>query len=208
MKKRIFRCSQHQAKAISSGNDEYQEEMISLKHKLHRNNYLECITSVPRNLNRRRENENSKLTTEYLPHVRGLAERIENLCSPYDIRTVFTRDSSLRRYLFRVKPPREFNMTKNWVYSISCSCGKECKCVICCPLKVRLEHQKAVVHGEFQKLGMVDHIGKEKRRLPLWDEVKIIDRKEHRGIRRLKESAHTLVYSDLLSRPSLEKNAI
>ena len=44
--------------------------------------------------------------------------------------------------------------------------------------------------------------------LPLWDEVEIIDREEHWRRRRLKESAHMLGYSDLLSRPSIEMNTI
>ena len=36
---------------------------------------------------------------------------------------------------------------------------------------------KAVVQGKIEKSGMADHIWKEKRNhLPLWDEVKIIDR--------------------------------
>ena len=56
---------------------------------------------------------------------------------------------------------------------------------------------------------MGDHIWKEKEKhLPLWDEVIIIDREEHWGIRRLEESAHMLGYSDLLSRPSIEMNTI
>ena len=67
------------------------------------------------------------------------------------IRTVFTSGSTLRRYLFRVKPPTEFNMTKNCVYSIPCSCGKMYKGETGRPLKVRLEeHRKAIVRGEIE----------------------------------------------------------
>ena len=121
------------------------------------------------------------------------------ICSPYDIRTVFTSGSTLRRYLFRVKPPTEFNMTKNCVYSIPCSCGKIYKGETGRPLKVRLaEHRKAVVRGEIEKLGMADHIWKEKgNHLPLWDKVEII---KHWRIRRLKELALMLGYNDLLNR--------
>ena len=124
VKKGIVRCLQHRAKTISSDTDAYQEEMISLRHSLHRNNYPECITSAPRNLDRRMEDNTRKHTTVCLPYVKGLAERIQKICSPYGIRTVFTSGLTLRRYLFWVKLPTEFNMTKNWVYSIPCSCGK------------------------------------------------------------------------------------
>ena len=50
VKKGIVCCLQHQAKTISSNTDAYQEEMISLRHNLHHNNYPERITSAPRNL--------------------------------------------------------------------------------------------------------------------------------------------------------------
>ena len=156
------------------------------------------------------EDNTRKLTTVCLPYVKGLAERIQKICSPYDIRTEFTSGSTLRRYLFRVKPPTEFNMTSNCVYSIPCSCGKIYKSETGRPLKVRLEeHWKAVVRGVIEKSGMADHIWKKKGNyLPLCDKVEIIDRAEHWRIRRLKESAHMLGYNDLLSRPSIELNTI
>ena len=60
-----------------------------------------------------------------------------------------------------------------------------------------------------EKSGMADHIWKEKgNHLPLWDNVKIIDREGHWKRRRLKEAAHMLGYVDLLSRPSIEMNTI
>ena len=163
VKKGIVHCLQHRAKTISSDTDAYKEEMISLKHDLHRNNYPESITSAPRNLDKRMENNTRKLTKVCLPYVKELAERIQKICSPNDIRTVFTSGSTFWRYLFRVKPPTEFNMTKNCVYSIPCSCGKIYKSETGHPLKVRLEeHWKAVIRGEIEKSGMADHIWKEK----------------------------------------------
>ena len=156
------------------------------------------------------EDNTRKLTTVRLPYVKGLAERIQNICSPYDIRTVFTSGSTLGSYLFRVKPPTEFNMTKNCVYSIPCSFGKIYQGETGRPLKVRLEeHRKAVIRGEIAKSGMADHIWKEKgNQLPLWDKVEIIDRAEHWRIRCLKESVHMLGYNDQLIRPSIELNTV
>ena len=142
VKKGIVHCFQHQAKTISSDNDAYQEKMISLRQNLHRNFYPECITSAPRNLDRRMEDNTQKLTTVCLPYVKGLAERIQKIYCPYDIRTVFTSDSPLWRYLFWVKSPMEFNMTKNCVYSIPCSYGKIYKDETGHPQKVRLEEHR------------------------------------------------------------------
>ena len=120
-------------------------------------------SGVCRTQDRRIEDNTRKLTTVYLLYIKGLGERIQKICSPYDIRTVFTSDSSLRRYLFRVKPPTKFNMIKDCVYSIPCSCGKIYKGKTGRPLKVRLEeHRKAVVRGGIEKSGMLDHIWKKK----------------------------------------------
>ena len=146
VKKGIVRCLQHRANTISSYTDAYEKEMISLRHNLYRYNYPKRMTSAPRNLDRRVEDNTLKLTMVCLPYVKGLAERIQKICSPYDIRTVFTSGSTLQRYLFQVKPPTEFNMIKNYVYSIPRSCGKIYKGETDRPLKVRLEeHRKAVV---------------------------------------------------------------
>ena len=162
--------------------------MISLRHNLHHNNNLGYIISAPRNLDRRIEDNTRKLATVCLPYVKGLAERLQKICSPYDIRTIFTSGSTLWRYLFWVKPPTEFNVIKNSVYFIPCNCGKIYKGKTGRSLKVRLEeHRKTVVWGEIKKLGMADHIWKEKgNHLPLWDEVEIIDREENWRIRCLK----------------------
>ena len=82
--------------------------MIRLRHNLHRNNYLDRITSALRNLDRKIVDNTWKLNEVYLPYFKGLAERIQNICSPYDIRTILTNGLTLRRYLFRVKPPKNF----------------------------------------------------------------------------------------------------
>ena len=124
VKKVIVRCLQHRAITISSNTDAYQEEILSLRHNLHRNNYPERITSAPRNLDWRIEDNTRKLIKVCLPYDKGLAKRIQKICSLYDIRTVFTSGSTLWRYLFRVQSPTEFNMIKNCAYSIPCSCGK------------------------------------------------------------------------------------
>ena len=210
VKKGIVRCLQHWAKTISCDTDAYQEEMISLRHNLHRNNYPERITMASRNQDRRIEDNTRKLTMVCLPYVKELAKRIQKICCPYDIRTAFTSGSTLQRYLFWVKPPTEFSRTKNYVYSIPCSCGKIYKGETGRPLKVRLEeHQKAVVRGEIEKSGMADHIWQEKgNHLPLWDKVEIIYKAEHWRIRRLKKSAYMLDYNDLLSRPNIQLNTI
>ena len=168
VKKEIVRYLQYRAKAISS-DEVYRKEMDSLKETLRRKNYLKSITSATINLDHKTEADTRKVTTVCLSYVRGLGENIQMICNPYDIRMSFRSKSTLCRHLLRVKPPTEYHMTKNCVYSIPCSCGKVFKAETCRPLKVRLEeHCKAVVRGEKEKLSMADHIWRQKgNHLPL-----------------------------------------
>ena len=115
MTKGIIRCLHHRQKAIRSDTGAYQEEMINLRHNLHQNNYPELITSAPMNLVWRIKLDTRKLTTVCLPYVKGQVERMKKIWSPYDIRTIFTSGSTLRRYLFCVKPQTEFIVTKNCI---------------------------------------------------------------------------------------------
>ena len=89
-------------------------------------------------------------------YVKGLAEKIQKYVVHITSGQYSQVAPLLRWYLFRVKPR---------VY----------KGEICHPLKVRQEeHRKAVIWGEIEKSGMMDHIWKEKEsHLPFWDEVKI-----------------------------------
>ena len=100
VKKGIVCCLQHRAKAINSDTEANQKEMISLRHNLHCNSYPESIKLAPRNLDRTIENDTRKLTTVCLPYVKSLAERIQKICSPYDIRTIFTSSLTIWKYLF------------------------------------------------------------------------------------------------------------
>ena len=206
----IARCLQHRAQTISSDSHTYHQEMTRLRNTLRRNNYPDSILST-RKMNRvSEESETQKPPTVCLPYIRGVSERIQKICAPYNIRTVFKSESTLRRHLVRVKPPTEKNQTKNCIYSIPCSCSKVYKGKTCRPLKVRVEeHRKAVTRGETDKSGIAYHVWKEKGdHRPLWDEVKIINSEPHWKVRKLKETAHMLGHNNLLSRPSIELNTI
>ena len=93
---------QHQAKTISSDTDAFQEEMISLRHNLHHNNYLECIKSAPRNLDRRIEDNAQKLTTVCLSYVKWLAERIQKVCHKNLIQDHCWSGGMWKHYFFHI----------------------------------------------------------------------------------------------------------
>ena len=120
LKKGIVLYLKHRARADSSDSNPYQEEMKSLRDNIHRNKYPESITSAQRNLNRTTANNTWKLTIICLPYIKGITEKIQKKCCPYDIRTIFRSGTTLCNYLFRVNPPREYSLPKNCVYSMPC----------------------------------------------------------------------------------------
>ena len=137
------------------------------------------------------ENKTRNLTAVCLPYVKDLAEKIQKLWSPYDIRKIFRNGTTLRKYLFQVKPSTEFNMIKNYVYTLLCSCNKVFKSETCRPLKIRVEeHRKAVCQGVIEKETICTN------------GMKLRYRKKSKRIRFLKEAAH------MLSRPRREMNTI
>ena len=66
-----------------------------------------CPLSALRNLDRTIENDTRKITPVCLLNLKGLAKRTQKICCLFDTGTIFTRGSTLRRYLFRVKQPTE-----------------------------------------------------------------------------------------------------
>ena len=90
--KGTIRCLQHREKSISSDINAYQEEM-------HRNNYPASITSALRNLDGTTENNTRKHTPVCLRYIKGRAEKIQKICSPYDM-TIFRSGLTLWKYFF------------------------------------------------------------------------------------------------------------
>ena len=153
---------------------------------------------APRNLDWVTENDTPKLTTVCLLYVKGLVKKIQKICSPYDISTIFRAAQLFKIPLLSQTPNRiQYDQELCILHPIP---------VVLKYTKVKLKkHWKAVYCGEIEKSGMADHIWKEKGNcLSLWDEVKIIPREEHWRIRCVKEPTHMLGYSDLLSRTSLK----
>ena len=76
----------------------------------------------------RKERELEEKTPEYticLSDVVGVSEDLRRVCRRYDIRTVFTTISTLRRKLSKVKDSDMMLSRAGVVYTLPCNCGKE-----------------------------------------------------------------------------------
>ena len=73
--------------------------MNSLKDNLHCNNNPQSIALAPRNLDQMTENNTRKFPPICLPYVKGLVEKIQKTCSPYDIKSIYRNGLTLQKYL-------------------------------------------------------------------------------------------------------------
>ena len=154
-----------------------------MRDNLHRNNCPEGKKSGSNGWE-----QNSKTQPSLFALCQSLAEKIQKICCPYSMKTIFRSSWPLRKYLFRVTLPTEDNMIKNCIYSIPCSCGSVYEGEIYCPVKVKLEeHRKAVV----RKVRMIIYEKKKRKHLHLWNKC-------------LKEVAHVTGHSGT----SIEINTI
>ena len=85
-RKESYRCQRYRAKTISNDTDAYQEEIDSFRDRLYRNNYPK-EHKISAKISQSTTNNTPKLTTVCLRYVKGLAEKIQKIYSPYDIRT-------------------------------------------------------------------------------------------------------------------------
>jgi hypothetical protein len=65
------------------------------------------------------------LTTIVIPYVPSTSEKIRRIARQYNIRTAFKTNNTLRSHLTKTKPKRDYQETKNCIYSIRCQCDRE-----------------------------------------------------------------------------------
>ena len=159
VKKGIVRCLQHRAKTISSDTDAYQEEMICLRHNLHRNNYPERITSVPRNLDRRMEDNTRKLTTVCLT---------TSWKNPKDMQSIWHKDSIHKWFNSpEVSLPGQVTNGIQHVQELSLlhslQLWKNIHRWDRSATKIKAKEHRKAIRGEIEKSVMADDIWKEKK---------------------------------------------
>ena len=104
-----------------------RKEITHLKKVFLANGYPEPMTS--RTLNHQGHSppvlaettENEKKKILYLLYIKGVSEKIELLCAPLGVKTVFKSRHTLRQSLMRVKSPRQDDLKAGVVYEVPCA---------------------------------------------------------------------------------------
>ena len=179
-------CSIQLAEGARGENVRREEQ--HLDRVLRTNGYPQHIIRSAARPRKEREPEATPKYTVCIPYVSGVGEDLRRVCRRYDIRTVFTTISTLRRELTRVKDQDPMLSRAGVVYRIPCSCGKEYIGETKRALRTRLkEHQAATRRGETEKSAIAEHAWAEQH-CPAWDEVTILEQAEREDILRIKEA--------------------
>ena len=118
-------------------------------------------------------------STVVLPYIKGVSEVLRRYLQQQGVRTVFKSDTSLRSHLVRPKDALEPTKQDVVVYKIPCECSKVYigETGRAMPER-RKEHDRDIRLARTQTSAVSEH-DNETGHLPIWKEVKFIDRDPH-----------------------------
>ena len=141
-------------------------------------------------------------STAVLPYIKGVSEVLRRCLQQQGVRTVFKSDTTLRSHLVRPKDILEPTKQDGVVYKIPCECGKVYIGETGRAMQDRIkEHDRDIRLARTQTSAVSEH-AKETGHLPIWKEVKFIDRDPHWYTRRVKEAIHIRLQPNNINRDS------
>ena len=141
-------------------------------------------------------------STAVLPYIKGVSEVLRRCLQQRGVRTVFKSDTTLRSYLVRPKDALEPGKQEGVVYKIPCECSKVYIGETGRAMQDRIkEHNRDIRLAHTQTSTVSEHAN-ETGHLPLWNQVKFIDRDPHRYTRRVKEAIQIRLHSNNINRDS------
>ena len=137
-----------------------------------------------------------------LPYIKGVSEVLRRCLQQQGVRTVFKSDTTLRSHLVRPRDALEPTKQDGVVYKIPCECGKVYIGETGRAMQDRIkEHDRDIRLARTQTFAVPEHAN-ETGHLPIWKEVKFIDRDPHWYTRRVKEAIHIRLHPNSINRDS------
>jgi hypothetical protein len=208
VKKGIVKCLYNRAKTVCNSNQNLEEEVNLIKSVLRENAYPDQFVekTIDNIKNNNPPNNHSTqptgaltspthFTTNIIPYVPGLSEKIKRIGHRYDVRTSFRTTNTLRSILTQTKPKNTEESTKNCVYSIPCSCGDSYIGETSRPLEVRQnEHRSYIRNRQITASKISEHILTSTGDHTIeWNRSKILMKEPNQERRKLKETACILL---------------
>jgi hypothetical protein len=146
--------------------------------------------------------QETPLTTVVIPYIKGLSEKMRRINNKFRIRTAFKNNKTIRSVVTGLRPNNSEYKTKNAVYKIGCSCGRNYYGQTSRPTLVRMnEHRKLLSKGEQKNSKLVEHSIMENHKIE-WGSTGIIFKEPNWKRRNVLEAACMAVDDNCISQPS------
>ena len=205
VKRGIVKCLYDRAKHLITTPSVISKEKKHLSSVLVSNGYpssfIQKLTKTTRPTANNEPTQEFK-STAVLPYIKSVSEVLRRCLQQQGVRTVFKSDTTLRSYLVRPKDTLEPGKQDGVVYKIPCECGKVYIGETGRAMQDRIkEHDRDIRLAHTQTSAVSEHAN-ETGHLPLWNQVKFIDRDPHRYTRRVKEAIQIRLHSNNINRDS------
>ena len=136
-------------------------------------------------------------STAVLPYVKGLSEQLRRCLQQQGIRAVSKSETTLRSHLIGLKTPLTRLKKMAWFTEFPVNAVKSGR-----PVQFRIkEHDRNIRFTRTQTSANSEH-AHNTGQLPLWDEVKFIDRDPHCYTHRVKAAIHIRLHPNNINRDS------
>ena len=137
-----------------------------------------------------------------LPYIKGVSEVLRRCLQQQGVRAVFKSDTTLRSRLVRPKEALEPTKQDGVLYKIPCVCGKVYIGETGRAMQDRIKEDDRDIRLARMQTSAVSEHANETGHLPIWKEVKFIDRDPHWYTRRVKEAIHIRLHPNNTNRDS------
>jgi len=204
VKRGIVKCLYDQAKHLTSKSSAISEEKKHLSSVLVSNGYPSFVRKLTKTA---RPTANKEPTQEFkstavLPYIKGVSEVLLRCLQQQGVRTVFKSDTTLSSHLVRPKDALEPTKQDGVVYKIPCECGKVYIAETGRAMQDRIKEQDRGIRLARTQTSAVSEHANETGHLPIWKEVKFIDRDPHWYKRRVKGAIHIRLHPNNINRDS------
>ena len=203
MKRGIVKCLYDRAKHLTSKPSAISEEKKHLSSVLVSNGYpfsfVRKLTKTTRPTANKGPTQEFK-STAVLPYIKGVSEVLRRCLQQQGVRTVFKSDTTLRSHLVRPKDTLEPTKQDGVVYKIPCECGKVYIGKTGRAMQDRIKERDRNIRLARTQTSAVSEHANETGHLPIWKEVKFIDRDPHWYTRRVKEAIHIRLHPNNINR--------
>ena len=195
---KAIKCLYDRAKHLTTKPSAISEEKKHLSSVLVSNGYpssfVRKLTKTTRPTANKEPTQEFK-STAVLPYINGVSEVLRHCLQQQGVRTIFKSDTALRSHLVRPKDALDPTKQDGVIYKIPCECGK-----VYIGETGRAMQERIKVHDRHMRLAHTQT--SETGHLPIWKEVKFIDRDPHWYTRRVKEAIHIRLHPTNINRDS------